>query len=398
LFINIASSKTQKDPSKIIKIFINNNFDRKIISSLNLDIIESREQYVIAIAREKDIERIISNKFSYEILISNTHEFYKKIKKLDNYHTDETLYNDLVTLAQSEIVDLISIGKSTENRDIWALKIAQDVSINDQNKTDVFIIALLHAREWVGMEVAYKFAEYLVLNKEVDEIKKIIDEKEIWIIPVANPDGFYYSINTDRLWRKNRKINQDNTYGVDLNRNFDIQFGVGGTSETESEVYQGESSFSENETMAIRDLLKDKEVGGVIDLHSFGQYVLYPWGYTKEHTEHLDFFDDLSIKFINLIKGNTGNLFQYGQPPDLLVLGDGVGGSLLDYAYSTYKIPSFVIELAPKSFDYGGFELPANEVDNAFLDVRNALIYFSSVASQKYFEETNIQTGCGVIQ
>lgn len=107
---------------------------------------------------------------------------------------------------------------------------------------------------------------------------------DILVVPMANPDGYVYTWTTDRFWRKNRRINAGTTCaGVDLNRNWDYHFGVGASTNPCSNVYKGPSAFSEPETQVLRNaMLKRKDnLKLILSLHSFGQKLLYPWGWSS---------------------------------------------------------------------------------------------------------------------
>ncbi|XP_069972408.1 carboxypeptidase B-like [Penaeus vannamei] len=104
---------------------------------------------------------------------------------------------------------------------------------------------------------------------------------------MANPDGYLYSWETNRLWRKNRRpVSGGGCDGVDLNRNWDFHFGVGASSNPCSELYKGPLAFSEPETQALRDTMTSLSEAGNLELvmavHSYGQLLLYPWGWTSE--------------------------------------------------------------------------------------------------------------------
>lgn len=124
----------------------------------------------------------------------------------------------------------------------------------------------------------------LHILKELVQDNGSIGNFDVYVVPMANPDGYNYSFTSDRLWRKNRRItSQPGCGGVDLNRNWDFHYGVGASENECSEVYRGSEPFSEPETKALRDAMtkvKD-QLKVVMSLHSYGQQLLYPWGYTK---------------------------------------------------------------------------------------------------------------------
>lgn len=115
-------------------------------------------------------------------------------------------------------------------------------------------------------------------EEQPDYVRKI----DWYIIPVQNPDGYEWTHTNDRLWRKNRR--RGFCRGVDLNRNYGYKWGGKGTSNNPcSEIYCGPGPFSEPETKAVRDFLASSAANFKVSLsfHSYGQYILYPWGYEK---------------------------------------------------------------------------------------------------------------------
>jgi carboxypeptidase T len=215
-------------------------------------------------------------------------------------------YRDLSTVVQTlydaeleypEIVSVLDIGDSWEktediaDRDILAMKISDNVDL-DEDEPEVLIMALHHAREWPTTEIALQLIETLTDLYGIDSrISWLVDNREIWIVPVVNPDGFEYSMAFDDMWRKNRRDNGDGTYGVDLNRNYAGSEngdplgewgGAGASHVTSDSTYCGEYAFSEPETQAIRDLAKSHAFSVAIDFHTYGNFVMWPWGYTTD--------------------------------------------------------------------------------------------------------------------
>ncbi|MGB2582094.1 MAG: M14 family metallopeptidase, partial [Thermoplasmata archaeon] len=197
----------------------------------------------------------------------------------------------------SDIAKVYDIGDSWEktegiaDRDILAIKISDNVG-SDEDEPEVLIMALQHAREWPTSEIALQLIENLTDSYGSDaRISWLVDNREIWIIPVVNPDGLEFAMTYDDMWRKNRRDNGDTTYGVDLNRNYDGsangdplgEWGGAGTSPyTDSDVYCGEYPFSEPETQAIRDLAQSHSFTVAIDFHTHSNLVMWPWGYTSD--------------------------------------------------------------------------------------------------------------------
>jgi PKD repeat protein len=197
----------------------------------------------------------------------------------------------------SDIAIVYDIGDSWEkkqgksNRDILAVKISDNVS-SDEDEPEVLVVALNHAREWTTSEIALELVDNLTDEYQNDSrLSWLVDNREIWIVPVVNPDGLDYSLTTDEWWRKNRRLNYDGSYGVDLNRNYngsmngdpDGEWGGAGSSHNPpDEIYCGMYAFSEPETQAVRDLIMAHDFEIALDFHSYSNWVMWPWGYTYE--------------------------------------------------------------------------------------------------------------------
>lgn len=142
----------------------------------------------------------------------------------------------------------------------------------------------LHAREWISsmtnLQMLHKIATNCVSNCDVD----------YYFAPMSNPDGYEYSRTTDRSWRKNRSPNGGSKcQGVDLNRNWDVEFGVGASDNSCSDTYMGPKPFSEPETAALSKAMRAvKNMKLMVSLHSYGQTLLYPWGFTAEPPSNIE--------------------------------------------------------------------------------------------------------------
>jgi hypothetical protein len=199
-----------------------------------------------------------------------------------------------VESAHPEIAKVYDIGDSWEttqglaDRDILAIKISDNVLI-DEDEPEALIVALHHAREWVTSELITEAILNITSSYGADpRVSWLVDNRELWIVPVVNPDGLDYSMTVDSMWRKNRRLNYDGSFGVDLNRNYNgsengdpagAWGGVGSSHVPSDYNYCGESPFSEPETAAIRDLTYSRDFQIELDFHSYGEWVMWPWGY-----------------------------------------------------------------------------------------------------------------------
>ena len=127
------------------------------------------------------------------------------------------------------------------------------------------------------------------------KVTRILNKFDWYIVPQSNPDGYEYSRQTDRLWRKTRSRNTTvNRWcvGADANRNWGYRWGEAGANRQPcSNIYAGSHPFSEPEIAGIRDFITWQIPQLIVyaSLHSYGQLLLSPWGYTSEKTEnHID--------------------------------------------------------------------------------------------------------------
>lgn len=297
------------------------------------------------------------------------------------YHTYGEIESELKAFTEShpEIANLTSLGKSVEKRELWAIKISDNVNQNEEEPIVVFLGAH-HAREWISVDVPFLIAKHLVEKYSSDTlITRLVDNAEIWIVPMVNPDGHQYSIATDRLWRKNRRYNGDGTYGVDLNRNYSYQWGGPGSSgDTFSEIYRGPYPFSEPETQAVRDFLQQQFPKALISYHNYGQLILYPWGFTHEPAPDKALLDSLAVIMAHKIRSVHGKNYVPDQASTLYLS----SGDTADWLYALLSIPAYTVELRPESYN-PGFLLPEGQIQSTFEENLPAALFLIHWAIQQ---------------
>jgi len=216
------------------------------------------------------------------------------------------------------------IGKTWEERDIVLVSISDDVK-NSDSKPALLYTGTIHAREWIGIELGVAFVKYLLEYKEYEpRILDIFSNTVMYLVPCLNPDGFEFSRKHYSFWRKNRRVNIDGSFGVDLNRNFSIGFKA--NNNPSSNVYPGPFPFSEPETKAIKDFVDAHEnITIALDYHSQGN-VFFP-AHTFKHEDSID-TTDLNILCANMaeeiqkVSGREYGIHQ-GKPPASLISGSG---------------------------------------------------------------------------
>jgi len=208
---------------------------------------------------------------------------------LGAYHTVAEAHAEMASYvaAHPAIALLDTIGFSVEGRPIEAVKISDNVAVQE-NEPEALIVGCHHARELMSVEIPLYVMRRLLDGYGSDPVlTNLVNTRQIWIVPTVNPDGHVYVENnsggqSDSWWRKNRRHNSDGSFGVDLNRNYSYEWGydeVGSSSTPSSEIYRGAAAFSEPEVAAIRDFMATHAFTVSASFHSYGQLVLYPWGY-----------------------------------------------------------------------------------------------------------------------
>ncbi|MGZ8377470.1 MAG: M14 family metallopeptidase [Gemmatirosa sp.] len=182
-------------------------------------------------------------------------------------------------------VRLDTIGRTLEGRPILAAKVGP--AGDDARRANVLFLATYHAREWAATEMALRLLRHLAAPPAPDaRLDSLVARRDVWIVPVANPDGYQYTFVTDRLWRKNRRplgvLNGSSIVGVDLNRNHSAHWGLddlGSSSDPRSEVFRGPSAASELETQAIErfHVLHPPVVS--VSYHTYAGLLLHPEGW-----------------------------------------------------------------------------------------------------------------------
>jgi carboxypeptidase T len=254
-------------------------------------------------------------------IMNETHqEFIVGNKYLDSEGFDKA--HQYIFQTYQSIVDLIVLPeKSCEGRTINCLRIHAKSDKDNGARNGILILGGVHAREIVNPDLlvtlslnicnAYTSKTGLRIGNSLFDyelIKKMVEGLDIFIFPLVNPDGRVHvqsSENGEPRWRKNMNPNpnshdqcseqesegiKSNT-GVDLNRNYDFLWssGIGSRKKTCSINYRGSSPFSEPETKNVKYLVDNfPTIKWLIDVHSSGQTLLYPWGFDEDQNENPD--------------------------------------------------------------------------------------------------------------
>ncbi|MFQ6089160.1 MAG: M14 family metallopeptidase [Candidatus Methanofastidiosia archaeon] len=212
----------------------------------------------------------------------------------EEYHTYDEMVSELNNLnkAYSDITRLEIIGESYEGRKVYAMVVTDNPSM-DENEPQVLYFAAHHAREAITVEVVMYFLNHILSNYESDpEVRRLVDERELWFVPMVNPDGHVKVEKGFFGWRKNTNPPD----GVDLNRNYDYHWLNDKTSSDNpySEIYRGEAPFSEAETQNMKRLLEENSFILALDYHSYGGYIAYPYSQEERYRKEMRIFDAIA--------------------------------------------------------------------------------------------------------
>jgi carboxypeptidase T len=203
-----------------------------------------------------------------------------------NYHNYAEMVAEVqaVAAAHPNLVHIFSLGNSYEGRNIIGVRISNDATDN-LNEPGVFFVGQHHAREHMTVEVVLSLMRLFTETSKVT-VRDLVYTRQIYIVPSLNPDGSEYDIATGsyRMWRKNRQPNAQAT-GTDNNRNYTYRWGCCGGSSGNggSETYRGPSPLSTPEDARMADFMTaHPNVMTGISYHTYGDLILYPYGYTYD--------------------------------------------------------------------------------------------------------------------
>jgi hypothetical protein len=313
------------------------------------------------------------------------------------YRTVEETYTtiDNIVTNYPQLASQTDIGDSWEKTqdpgdgyDLLVLRLTNSAVPGPKPK--LFIMSSIHAREYTPAELNTRYAEYLVENYGIDaDVTWLLDYNEVHMLLQGNPDGRKYA-ETGLSWRKNTNNNyctDTNSRGADLNRNYEFQWGCcGGSSSNEcSTTYRGASPASEPEVEAVQSYVSSifpdqrqdpitatvpvTATGVFMDIHSSGNLVLWPWGFTEDPAPNSTALQTLGRKFA---------YFNNYYPEQAIGLYP-TDGTTDDFAYGDLGLAAYTFELGTSFFQQ------CNYFESIIVPVNiPALVYAAKVARTPY--------------
>ncbi|XP_073491040.1 carboxypeptidase O-like [Aquarana catesbeiana] len=338
----------------------------------------------------------------YSVLINDVQQLidaktvYKKNMKpmsLDTfdytkYHPIDEIYkwSHQIQEAYPDLVTLNILGSTYESRPIYYFKIGLP---SKKNKKVLWMDCGIHAREWISVAFCQWFIRELLEHHNSNKvIKKTLENADLYIVPVINIDGFVYSWTTDRLWRKTRSPHNNGTcFGVDLNRNFDSSWcSIGASRNCSTLTFCGPRAFSEPESYAVQQLVDSlkSDVLCYLTMHSYGQYILLPYGYTLNYSVNHEEMTAVGEKAAERVAAIHGKKYIVGPASHALYSN---AGSSMDWAHDIGISLAYTIELR----DNGtyGFVLPEDQIKPNCEEATAGVLSIMEYINEKHFSSAS---------
>jgi hypothetical protein len=285
---------------------------------------------------------------------------------MGGYFTYQEVLNHLDNMA-SLFPNLITVktalpNQTTQGRPVYWVKISDNANTSEP-EPQVLYTAVHHAREPASVSQLIFYMYYLLENYNSDqEVKYLVDNSEMYFVPLVNPDGYVRNQTTNPngggMWRKNRRNNGDGTYGVDLNRNYAYSWGFdnqGSSPNTSSDTYRGPSAASEPETQDLQAFCNAHNFKIAMNYHTYGNLLIYPWGYgtslyTPDSAQFTAYGQHLT----------TYNHWSYGTPDQTVLY--TANGTSDDWMYGDANHPKVMAMTSEAGRSDEGFWPPQNRI------------------------------------
>ena len=354
-FSALAVLAQDGSPHYLLSVPLRSPADLQRLASAKLDVagINRVKQQASVVASPRDFETLAKMGLAYEV-VDVSHPLSQRAEALADYTDPQEMsaFLDQVQAAYPTIAKKYVIKDPLyEGQVQYAMKITKDV--DQENQRPVFFLdAQHHAREVMTAEISRDMVDYLTSHYATDpQVQHWVDNIEIWIVTIVNPDGAMYVFTNDNMWRKNRDpgCGSGDMTGVDLNRNYDWDWNAcdGSDGYCSSDIYRGSAPASEPETQGMISLMSGKNPIFNLTYHSYGEYILYPEG--CQDADETAALGDIGQALNSILENDYGRTGQYATGPSWSTI-YVTDGSSDDEAYGKYGIFSYCIEVNSTDF------------------------------------------------
>jgi hypothetical protein len=335
-----------RDEAAVVEVEILSRADIDRLNDLGMDIMTVRDGKAQIGAVPSEIAVLSANGFRPVVVLERMRDAVASLDLPDRgeYHSYAEITSDLAAWADAypDITELVSMGRSVEGRELWALKITDNPEA-EESEPEIQWIGGHHGDETISVEVPYYMADYLLANYGTDpEVTWLVDEREIWIIPMLNPDGHTAG-------------SRNNAQGINLNRDYLCPNGNNAA-----------TAFSAPETRALRDFNVGMNPVTSLTFHAGAVYVNYLWDYTSVPTPD----EPMIIALSNAYAAYSGYPVINGW--DWYV----VYGSCQDWCYDTRGEIDWTIEVSQDK------DPPSSKIDTIFEENRGAMLHLARASGR----------------
>ncbi|MCX7784620.1 MAG: M14 family zinc carboxypeptidase [candidate division WOR-3 bacterium] len=386
--ISVVNAKTM-----IVRVYAKNyqELSRHIdFKYTNIEIAGAKPQeWYELIVESEDYPTVLTSGLKSQVIIEDLELQKAEILSRAQYRSLDSVNLMLRSFVSSapQICVLESLGLSYENRQIYGVKISDNPSISEPQEPGVFFCGLHHAREWATIEMCLFIIDSILRGyRTVPEIQNLVNNHEIWVFPVINPDGYYYDYPLRRSWRKNRQP-FGGSIGTDLNRNYlgacnGDRFGLWGaltsgaqsSHSPSSETFMGQFGASSPEIKALVNFFRTHNINASLSFHSYSELVLWPWGYQNIPTPDNTLYQRVGTQMANMIQKLSGGTYTPQQSPLLYPVSSGSD----DWIYGWNKFVNGVPCLAFTNEIGTSFYQALTDVDHIIRQNFKAVVFLTN--------------------
>ncbi|XP_055711144.1 zinc carboxypeptidase-like [Phlebotomus papatasi] len=354
---------------------------------------------------QSEFDSMITNtKMNKELMINNLQELVDKERPnravenddefgWDDYHSIDTINAWMYSLEELyNEVTVIQGGTTYEGRNILGVNINR----NPGQNPGIFIESQIHANEWITSgSTTWIINKLLTATTAEPEIKNLADNINWYIFPIINVDGYEYTRNVYRMWRKTRSQQGLICNGVDPNRNWDVYWekgGIGSSANMCDGTFAGPEAFSEIETKSLSEYILSlaDNLNFYIGFHSAANMLLFPWGHTNNPSPYYPQFMEIATATVNALHARHGTNYTYGPVYSTIYPTTGISADWVHYALG---IPGFTYEfrnMNTATGEYYGALAPPEEIQPNAEEVLDSLVVLVQKATELGYMTPNV--------